>query len=81
MNHCFYLTSLEQHMLVLFLFGSVEAIEKSDRTNVTYTRLVISHFVYILCPTDKDSNDSTVPSGFEDNDELQNHGKALWIFV
>ncbi|XP_034384475.1 girdin-like [Cyclopterus lumpus] len=24
--------------------------------------------------TDKDSNDSAVPSGFEDNDELQNHG-------
>ncbi|KAM6941491.1 girdin-like [Lycodopsis pacificus] len=27
-----------------------------------------------LWVTDKDSNDSAVPSGFEDNDELQNHG-------
>ncbi|CAN9509953.1 unnamed protein product [Ophioblennius macclurei] len=26
------------------------------------------------CVADKDSNDSPVPSGFEDNDELQNHG-------
>ncbi|XP_053183082.1 girdin-like [Scomber japonicus] len=27
-----------------------------------------------LWVTDKDSNDSAVPSGYEDNDELQNHG-------
>ncbi|XP_047435558.1 girdin-like isoform X2 [Mugil cephalus] len=27
-----------------------------------------------LCVTDKDSNDRIVPCGFEDNDELQNHG-------
>ncbi|XP_041641582.1 girdin-like [Cheilinus undulatus] len=27
-----------------------------------------------LWVTDKESNDSAVPSGFEDNDELQNHG-------
>ena len=58
-----------------------EAIEKSDMKNFTCTHSVISHFIYILCPTDKDSNDSAVPSGFEDNDELQNHGKALWILV
>lgn len=29
-----------------------------------------------FCPADKDSNDSAVPCGFEDNDELQSHGKA-----
>ncbi|KAM9314792.1 girdin-like [Pholidichthys leucotaenia] len=30
--------------------------------------------VYELLVTDKDSNDSSVPSGYEDNDELQNKG-------
>lgn len=28
----------------------------------------------MLCPTDKNSNDCAVPSGFEDSDALQNHG-------
>lgn len=46
---------------------------------ITDTRSVISHLlsIDIFCPTDKDSNDSAVPSGLEDNDELQHHGKVL----
>lgn len=36
---------------------------------------------FIFCSADKDSNDSAVPSGLEDMEELQNHGKALQILI
>lgn len=39
---------------------------------------LITQSILISCLTDKDSHDNTIPSGFDDNEELQN-GKALQI--
>lgn len=44
--------------------------------------LVFSRFFSsFFCPADKDSDDSALPSGFEDNEELQNPGKTLQILI
>lgn len=59
-----------------FLVSNTEA----ESVGKFQSRITIQCFL-IVCPTDKDSNDSAVPSGFEDSDELQNHGKALSILV
>ncbi|XP_068585175.1 girdin [Cebidichthys violaceus] len=56
--------------ILSILHLNLPATLPSGHATVTTTDPDVSE----LWVTDKDSNDSAVPSGFEDNDELQNHG-------
>ncbi|KAM3624215.1 uncharacterized protein V6R79_020705 [Siganus canaliculatus] len=72
------------------LEGSEADVEEEDGTNTLTSSLTTSmlsilhlnhpnnlpsgHVTITSSSTNKDSNDSAVPSGFEDNDELQTHG-------
>ncbi|XP_076001814.1 girdin-like [Genypterus blacodes] len=61
---------------ILSIFHHYPSTLPSSHHHTTTTTDTTDTFpdVSELLVTDKDSNDSAVPSGFEDNDELQNHG-------
>uniref|UniRef100_UPI0037E8927B girdin n=1 Tax=Semicossyphus pulcher TaxID=241346 RepID=UPI0037E8927B len=63
-------SSLTTSILSMLHLHHPTSIRSDPKATITNDTTDISE----LWLSDKDSNDSAVPSGFEDNDELQNHG-------